>query len=109
MMTHRLERPVLSPRILGPITFPSSCWSASTKITKYTAFMGDTSRIKNVLGMAPRKGPKKGMMLVTPTMTDTRGVYGNFRMEQQMKHRIPMMRESNSFPRTKPEKISSTL
>ena len=25
MMTHRLERPVLSPRILGPITLPSSC------------------------------------------------------------------------------------
>ena len=41
---------------------------------KYSAFMGETSRIKKALGTAPRKGPKKGMMLVIPTMTDTRGV-----------------------------------
>ena len=30
--------------------------------------------IRNVLGMAPRKGPKKGMIFVAPTNTDTRGV-----------------------------------
>ena len=74
MMTHRLERPVLSPRILGPMMLPSSCCSSSTNSTKYSAFMGDTSKIRNVLGMAPRKGPKKGITLVTPTMTLTRGV-----------------------------------
>ena len=35
--------------------------------------MGLASRIRNALGMAPRKGPKKGMMLVTPTTTLTSG------------------------------------
>ena len=74
MMTHRLERPVVLPRIFGPMTLPSSCWRARTNMTKYSACRGETSKIKKVLGMAPRKGPKKGMMLVTPTKTDTRGV-----------------------------------
>ena len=74
MMTHKLERPVVFPRILGPMTLPSSCWRARTNITKYSAWRGETSRIRKVLGMAPRKGPKKGITLVTPTKTDTKGV-----------------------------------
>ena len=32
-----------------------------------------------------------------------------FRMEQPMKHRIPIISESSSLPRTKPLKISSTF
>ena len=107
-MTQRLERPVLSPRILGPMMLPSTCCSAKTKRVKYTAFRGLSSRMRKMLGMAPRKGPKKGITLVTPTMTLTRGVYGKFRREQPMKQMRPMMRESRILPRTKPEKISST-
>ena len=71
--------------------------------------MGLTSRISKKLGIAPRKGPKKGMTLVTPTKTDTSGVYGISSSEQPMKHSTPMMRESSSLPRTKPEKMRSTL
>ena len=44
------------------------------KMTKYRACMGETSKIRNVLGIAPMKGPKKGIILVTPTKTDTRGL-----------------------------------
>ena len=36
--------------------------------------LGLTSRIRKALGAAPRNGPKKGIMLVTPTTTLTRGV-----------------------------------
>ena len=35
------------------------------------------------------------------------GVYGNLKIEQQMKQRMPMMSESSSFPRTKPLKMRS--
>ena len=48
------------PRIFGPMTLPSSCWRARTKMTKYSACRGDTSRIRKALGTAPRNGPKKG-------------------------------------------------
>ena len=63
--------------------------------------------MRNALGMAPRNGPKIGMMFVTPTNTEIIGVYGNLKIEQQMKQRMPMMSESSSFPRTKPLKIRS--
>ena len=67
-ITHRLERPVVSPKILGPMILPSTCCRAMIKIRKYSAFSGETSRMSRRLGTAPKKGPKKGMMLVTPTM-----------------------------------------
>ena len=44
------------------------------QMMKYRHFSGLTSRIRNALGMAPRNGPKKGMILVTPTTTLTSGV-----------------------------------
>ena len=70
---------------------------------------GLTSRIRKADGIAPRNGPKNGMMFVTPTTTLTSGVYGRFRIEPPMKQRMPMMSESRSLPRTKPLKISSVL
>ena len=73
-MTQKLEMPVLSPRIFGPMTLPSNCCSRTIKMMKYRHFSGLTSRIRNALGMAPRNGPKKGMILVTPTTTLTSGV-----------------------------------
>ena len=72
-ITQKLERPVESPRILGPRIFPSNCWRMMIKTMKYRHFMGLSSRIMKAQGMAPRNGPKKGITLVTPTTTLTRG------------------------------------
>ena len=52
--------------------------------------------------MAPMKGPKKGMMLVTPTITAIRAGYGNFKMLQHTRQMIPIIRESSSLPLIKP-------
>ena len=65
--TQKPEIPMVSPRILGPMTLPSSCWRPKMKITKYRHFKGSTSRMMKAEGIAPMKGPKKGMTLVTPT------------------------------------------
>ncbi len=55
----------------GPMTFPSNCCSMMINTKNARHFDGDTSRIKNALGIAPIKGPNIGMILVTPTMTLT--------------------------------------
>ena len=47
-------------------------------------------------------GPKKGIMLVTPTITAIRAGYGNLKMLQQIRQRIPIIRESRSFPLINP-------
>ena len=73
-MTQKLEMPVASPRILGPRMLPSNCWRITMKITNTRHCLGLTSRIRNADGTAPRKGPKKGITLVTPTTTLTSGV-----------------------------------
>ena len=75
-MTQKPDRPVRLPRILGPMMLPSTCWRSSTKITKVRAFTGLSIRISSVAGTAPITGPKKGMMLVTPTITDTSTALG---------------------------------
>ena len=72
--TQKLEMPVDSPRIFGPMTLPSSCCRRIMKMMKYRHFSGLASRIRKALGTAPRKGPKNGITLVMPTMTLTRGV-----------------------------------
>ena len=77
------------------------------KRMKYRHCFGLTSRMRNALGTAPRKGPKMGMMFVTPTNTEMIGVYGKLKIEQQMKQMMPMMSESSSLPRTKPLKMRS--
>ena len=80
--TQKLERPVVLPRIFGPMTLPSSCWSTSTNSTNQRALMGLWMRMSSVAGTAPMKGPKKGMTLVTPMMTDTSSALGNLKMMQ---------------------------
>ena len=68
-ITQKPVSPVELPRIFGPRIFPSNCCSARAKMAKYRQFsgsMGFTTKIKRILGIAPRNGPKKGMIFVTP-------------------------------------------
>ena len=44
------------------------------KMMKYNPLIGLASKISSALGIAPIKGPKNGMMLVTPTITLTSSV-----------------------------------
>ena len=44
------------------------------KMAKYRHLSGSASKISTPQGMAPKNGPKKGITLVTPTMTLTSGV-----------------------------------
>ena len=57
-----------SPKILGPIRLPSICWMIIIKIRKIKAWFTDTKRIMKNDGMAPMKGPKKGIIFVTLMM-----------------------------------------
>jgi len=66
--------------------------------------MGLVNKIKKKQGIAPIKGPKKGITLVTPTITDTRRVYGIFIMLKTKKVRMPIMILSIIFPRINPPK-----
>ena len=70
-MTQKPLMPMELPKILGPMILPSTCWRMMMKITKIRHFMGLTINMMMALGTAPMKGPKKGMMLVTPTITLT--------------------------------------
>ena len=65
-MTQMPETPVDSPRIFGPKIFPSNCCKSKTKIRKYKLLIGliMNNRIRH--GTAPKIGPKKGIMFVTP-------------------------------------------
>ena len=72
-MTQKLLSPVESPSTLGARMLPSNCWRAMMKMTKYRHLRGLSSKIRKALGMAPRKGPKKGITSVIPTTTLTRG------------------------------------
>ena len=74
------------------------------KIRKYTPFIGSTKRIKIVLGIAPIKGPKNGIIFVTPTIVLISTGYGIFIIDTQIKQRIPIMRESSNLPLIKPPK-----
>ena len=80
--TQKLERPVVLPRILGPMMLPSTCCSTRTNSTNQSALMGFWIRMSRVAGMAPMKGPKKGITLVTPMMTDTSRALGNLKIRQ---------------------------
>ena len=81
-MTQKPERPVRLPRILGPMTLPSSCCKTITQIKNHSALMGLSIRIKRVAGTAPMTGPKKGITLVTPTITETSRALGIFKTVQ---------------------------
>ena len=74
--------------------------------TKYTACTGLMTMIRMVLGTAPINGPKNGMILVTPIMTEIRSAYDwsivispkPIRMRSPAKHSRPMMSESINLP-----------
>ena len=73
-VTQNSEIPVVVPKILGPIMFPSICCNIIIKITNHRHCMGSMSKMKNAQGIAPIKGPKKGIIFVTPTITLIRSV-----------------------------------
>ena len=70
-MTQKPLMPMELPRIFGPMMLPSTCWRMITKITKSRHLKGLTIKMMMALGTAPISGPKKGITLVTPTMTLT--------------------------------------
>ena len=57
-----------SPKIFGPMMLPSSCCKIKTNTAKTSDLSGSAIIMIKMLGMAPIKGPKYGMTLVTPTM-----------------------------------------
>ena len=74
MMANIIQKPftpVELPRIFGPRILPSNCCKMRMNTRKMRHFMGSTSKMMKAEGMAPIKGPKKGMTFVTPTMTAT--------------------------------------
>jgi hypothetical protein len=104
--TQNADNPVELPKIFGPITFPSSCCSTRMKIRKYTPLIGSFSKIRTALGIAPIYGPKKGITLVTPTITLIKSMYGIFRIVSPKKQSTPIIIESMIFPIINPPKIS---
>ena len=69
--TQKEARPVDSPRILGPRILPSNCWSTKMNAMKYRHWMGLARKMSMAQGIAPIKGPKNGMILVTPMIVAT--------------------------------------
>ena len=67
--TQKADSPVESPKIFGPMMLPSTCWRIMMKMIKIRHLPGSVSSRRKAEGMAPKKGPKTGMMLVMPTMT----------------------------------------
>ena len=60
------ERPVESPRILGPRKLPSNCCKIRTKMPTAIARGGSMSSVIRMAGIAPINGPKYGIIFVTP-------------------------------------------
>lgn len=56
-------------------------------------------------GIAPKNGPKKGIILVTPMITLIKTQNGIPNMLVITKQIIPMIIESNIFPTKKPPKV----
>ena len=100
--TQNADSPVDSPRIAGPIIFPSICCNMAIKITKYNACIGFTIKIKNTLGISPRYGPNTGIIFVTPIITLINNAYGRPITVIATKHKIPTIVESTIFPIIKP-------
>ena len=103
--TQNGDNPVESPKILGPIIFPSNCCNRNTKITKYSPFIGSTIKINIAVGIAPINGPKYGITFVTPTNTLTKSAYGILNILTPIKHNIPIIAESIILPIINPLKI----
>ena len=103
--TQKLAIPVVSPRILGPITFPSSCCRASMKIRKYIHCIGFTISISSADGIAPINGPKNGMIFVIPTIQLISSGYSQPNSVMLIKQSTPIIAESISLPLMNPPKV----
>ena len=66
-ITQKLASLVVLPSIFGPMILPSICCRISTIITNLSADTGSIMSRITADGTAPINGPKKGMMLVSPT------------------------------------------
>ena len=62
-------------------------------------------------GMAPKNGPKKGIMFVTPIITLTKAAYGVPKMLVPTKQIIPIIKESITlkFHLTVPENTNNSV
>ena len=78
------------------------------KIRKYSAWIGLSEKISTAEGIAPIKGPKKGIRLVTPTSAAISSGYGHWKSVITTKVMIPTTAESMTFPETNPLKTRST-
>ncbi len=78
--------------------FPSICCIINIINNNQKAFIGDTNITISVDGIAPNKGPKKGIIFVIPIITDINNVYGILTNVSITNVRIPIMNESNILP-----------
>ena len=75
--------------------------------TNHIVILGSAIKIMNALGIAPMNGPKKGIMLVIPTITLIRGVNGIPIIDITINVSSPMIIESIILPTTNPPKVLS--
>ena len=94
----KADIPIESPNILGPIIFPSICCIININIKNIKAFVGDTNNIIINDGIAPINGPKNGIILVTPIITDINKVYGILNIENTTNDNTPIIAESIILP-----------
>ena len=74
-------------------------------IPNFSAAIGSTMSKMIMEGIAPIKGPKNGMMFVTPTTTLMSIVIGISNIVSTTKQRMPIIAESMIFPLIKPPKV----
>ena len=72
------------------------------KNTKYRAWIGSIIKINKRQGIAPKNGPKNGIIFVTPTMTLTSSAWGVPIKVVPIKQRQPIIAESIILPEIKP-------
>ena len=97
--------PIESPRIIGPMKLPSSCWIIRIRIRKINACHGSRKSKITAPGIAPMNGPNTGMMFVMPTMMLMSVAYDKPRMFMLTNVSTPIIAESRIFPAKKPPKL----
>ena len=98
-----------SPNILGPIILPSICCITNIIPINHNALIGDTHNIIIADGIAPKNGPKNGIILVIPITTDIRSIYGILNIVNIIKVSIPIINESKILPLKNLPKVSLLL
>ena len=77
---------------------PSNCCIINIISKNHNALTGDTNIIITNDGIAPKNGPKNGIMLVIPIMTDISIVYGILNIVSTINVNTPIIAESIIFP-----------